>query len=158
MLDAYYTGFGPELDALFARPGIGWHYEAGMQIVRLILAGVFDRFPNLQIITGHWGEVVLFYLERLDLLSAPARLPRKVHEYVQQHVFLKPSGLFSLRYLRWSMELVGPERLLLVTDYPFVPTVRKSMRNFLKKADLNEIDTLNVASGSWDRLCGRILR
>ncbi len=60
VLDAYYTGFGPATDALFARPGIGWHYEAGMQIVRLVLAGVFDRFPNLQIITGHWGEVVLF--------------------------------------------------------------------------------------------------
>jgi hypothetical protein len=40
--------------------GIGWHYETGMQILRLIfLSGVFDRFPNLQIITGHWGEVVV---------------------------------------------------------------------------------------------------
>jgi predicted TIM-barrel fold metal-dependent hydrolase len=31
--------------------------------LRLVLAGVFDRFPDLQLITGHWGEVVLFYLD-----------------------------------------------------------------------------------------------
>ncbi len=57
--DAYYTGFGDNVDSLFAMAGIGWHYETGMQIVRMILSGVFDRFPELQIVTGHWGEVVL---------------------------------------------------------------------------------------------------
>ena len=80
MLNAYYTGFGDEMESLFARAGIGWHYETGIQIMQLILAGVFDRFPNLQIITGHWGEVALFYLDRIDLMSS-AKLPRKVSEY-----------------------------------------------------------------------------
>ena len=158
VLDAYYTGFGQEVDALFARPGIGWHYEAGMQIVRLVLAGVFDRFPNLQIITGHWGEVILFYLERLDLLSKPARLPRKVSEYVQQHVSVTPSGLFSQRYLCWALEVLGPEHILLATDYPFVPTTQGGSHKFLEQANLNEENTLKIASGNWDRLCANIRR
>ena len=67
VVNACYAGLDSQVSALFARPGIGWHYEAGIQIVRMVLAGVFDRFPDLRIITGHWGEVVLFYLDRLDL-------------------------------------------------------------------------------------------
>jgi predicted TIM-barrel fold metal-dependent hydrolase len=53
--DVYYAGFGDAVDLAFATYGLGWHYEAGIQFVRLALAGVFDRFPNLQIILGHWG-------------------------------------------------------------------------------------------------------
>jgi uncharacterized protein len=61
---AYYSGFAPEVDAAFAMYGLGWHYDAGIQFIRLMLAGTFDRLPGLQVILGHWGEVVLFYAER----------------------------------------------------------------------------------------------
>ena len=67
--DAYYSGFDDRIDLILATGGIGWHFETGVQFIRLILAGVFDRHPDLQIILGHWGEVVLFYLERLKLLA-----------------------------------------------------------------------------------------
>jgi uncharacterized protein len=58
--DAYYSGISPEIDAALATYGLGWHYDAGIQFVRLLLAGHFDRLPNLQLILGHWGELVLF--------------------------------------------------------------------------------------------------
>ena len=67
--DIYYSGFDAQVDLAFSTYGLGWHYEAGIQFVRLVLARVFDRFPNLQIILGHWGEVILFYLERLASLK-----------------------------------------------------------------------------------------
>jgi uncharacterized protein len=50
---------------MLATAGLGWHYDAGIQFVRLLLSGMFDRLPNLQVILGHWGELVLFYTERL---------------------------------------------------------------------------------------------
>ncbi len=105
VINAYYAGFDEELDSFFARAGLGWHYETGIQIVLLILAGAFERFPNLKIITGHWGEVMLFYLDRSDLLSSPAKLPRKVSEYVRQHIYVTASGMFSHRYLQWAIEV-----------------------------------------------------
>ena len=70
---AYYDGFGAEVDAAFATHGVGWHYETGVQILRLILAGVFDRFPELQMTTGHWGELILFFLDRIDQLAEAAK-------------------------------------------------------------------------------------
>lgn len=158
VLDAYYTGFGGAVDSLFARGGIGWHYEAGVQILRLILAGAFDRFPGLQIITGHWGEVMLFYLDRIDLLARVTKLPRKISEYVQQHVFVTPSGLFSQRYLRWAIEVVGVDHILMSTDYPFELAVNGGARAFLQQAQLTDEERTKIASGNWERLCTGIQR
>lgn len=96
VVDAYYKGFEGLTDFLFARSGIGWHYETGVQIVRMALAGVFDRFPDLQVVIGHMGEVVLFYLNRLDRMSLSTKSPRTMSEYFQHHVYVTPSGLFSV--------------------------------------------------------------
>jgi len=152
VLDACYSGFGTEIDALFARPAIGWHYEAGIQIVRLVLSGVFDRFPNLQIVTGHWGEVVLFYLDRIDLITAPARLPRRISEYFQQHVSVTASGILSQRYLRWAVEVLGPDRILFSADYPYASLPQGGARTFLEAARLSDQDRNKIASGNWEAL------
>ncbi len=65
--------------------GLGWHDEAGLQFVRLVLAGVFDRFPGLQVILGHWGEVVLFHLERMVGFDRAAKLKRPFADYARQN-------------------------------------------------------------------------
>jgi uncharacterized protein len=82
---------------------LGWHYEAGIQFVRLMLAGVFDRLPDLQIILGHWGEVVLFYLERLNSLARVAKQQRPVADYIQQNLYVTPSGMWNQL---WRVPLV----------------------------------------------------
>ena len=41
--------------------GWGWHNEAGIHVLRMILSGVFDRNKDLQVISGHWGEMVPFF-------------------------------------------------------------------------------------------------
>lgn len=43
-----------------ATGAFGRHYDTGPTVLRMIIAGVFDRFPGLQLVLGHWGEVVLF--------------------------------------------------------------------------------------------------
>ena len=62
---------------------MGGHYGTGVQLLRLILAGVFDRFPNLQVIMGHWDEMVLFFLDRIDRMTGITHLERPVTEYVR---------------------------------------------------------------------------
>jgi predicted TIM-barrel fold metal-dependent hydrolase len=154
----YYSGFGDVVDTAFATHGVGWHYDTGVQLLRLILAGVFDRFPGLQLILGHWGEMVPFYLDRIDHLSLVAGLERSVSEYVASHVHLTPGGVFSQRYLRWALEVVGPERIMFAADYPFAPTDDGVARRFLDDADLTEVDRAAIASGNWERLTAGIRR
>ena len=84
VINSYYSGFSEQVDLAFSTFGLGWHYEAGIQFMRMILAGVFDEFPELQIILGHWGEVVLFYTERFGSLSRVAKLKHPVVEYANR--------------------------------------------------------------------------
>jgi predicted TIM-barrel fold metal-dependent hydrolase len=150
--DVYYSGFGDAVDTAFATFGLGWHYEAGIQFVRLILAGVFDAYPTLQIILGHWGEVVLFYLERLNSLARVATLQRPIAEYFRQNLYVTPSGMWSQAYLQRSLELVGPERILFSTDYPYQYKPGKPGRIFLEETALSAEQKELFAHGNWDRL------
>ncbi|MET0704340.1 MAG: amidohydrolase family protein [Mycobacterium sp.] len=154
----YYNGFGDVVDAAFATHGVGWHYDAGVQLLRLILAGVFDRFPGLQLIMGHWGEMVPFYLDRIDRMSPVAGLKRSISEYVGTNVYVTPGGVFSQRYLRWALEVVGTERIMFAADYPFVPTDGGVARRFLLDADITEGQREAIASGNWERLRAGIRR
>lgn len=117
--EAYYSGFSPAIDAAFATFGVGWHYDAGVQFLRMIIAGVFNRFPDLQVIIGHWGELVLFFLERIQHLADAAQLQRTLIEYVRSNLYVAPSGILSDRYLHWAIEVAGVDRILFSTDYPF---------------------------------------
>jgi uncharacterized protein len=156
---ALYSGFGDAIDAAFAGYGIGWHYEPGLQFLRLALAGVFDRFPDLQILLGHWGEVVLFYLDKADGLAVEARLPRPFSEYVRRNAYITPGGVYSQRYLRWAAEIVGAERILFATDYPYRPAGPDGgVEHFLQTAGLDRADLERIAGGNWDALVARIRR
>lgn len=155
---AYYGGFSELVDGAFATHRLGWHYETGVQLVRLVLSGAFDRFPDLRVVLGHWGEVVVFYLERLELLATFAKLPLTLTEYVHRHVFVAPGGMFSQRYLRWAIDVMGVDRILLSTDYPFEPAPPGGARRFLADAELSDAQREQIASGNWERLCGAIRR
>jgi uncharacterized protein len=156
--DALYGGFGEPIDTLFATSGIGWHYESGVQFLRLALAGVFDRFPDLQVVLGHWGEVVLFYLDRTDWLATQAKLPQTFSEYVRHNAYITPGGVYSQRYLRWAVDLVGVERILFATDYPYRPGPDGGVEHFLQATGLDRADQERIANGNWEALVAGIRR
>ncbi len=152
---ALYGGFGEQVDTAFATFGLGWHFEAGIQFVRLILGGVFDRFPHLQIILGHWGEVVLFYLERLKSLARVAKLELPVEQYFQRNLYVTSSGMWSRTYLERALEIVGPERILFSTDYPYQYRPGQPGRSFLLDTDLSQEAREAFGHGNWEKLTSR---
>jgi len=153
---AYYSGFTPEVDAAFSTYAIGWHYDAGIQFLRLVLAGAFDRMPDLQVILGHWGELVLFYAERLAAMDHVSGLFHPLATYLRQNLYVTASGMFSPTYLRRAVEIVGTDRILFSTDYPYQYRVGRDARRFLEQAPLTEQDKLKFANGNWERLTGQV--
>ena len=153
--DIYYSGFDEFTDLAFSTFGLGWHYEAGIQFVRLVLAKVFDRFPNLQIILGHWGEVILFYAERLASLSRAAKLDKPFIDYIRQNLYVTASGMFSHSYLQRSVEIIGIDRILFSADYPYQYRQGRDARNFLEETELSKQDKEKFAFANWERLTKR---
>lgn len=152
--DVYYSGFNDNVNLALSTYGLGWHYEAGMQFVRLVVAGVFDHFPNLQIILGHWGEVILFYVERLASLSKAAKLNKPFIDYVRQNLYVTASGMYSHSCLKRTVDIIGTDRILFSADYPYQYRPGRDARNFLEKVELNEVDKEKFAFTNWERLIG----
>lgn len=149
---AYYSGFTPEVDEAFAMYGLGWHYDAGIQFVRLVLSGLFDRLPGLQVILGHWGEVVLFYAERLAAMDHVSGLEHPIATYLRRNLYVTASGMFSPDYLRRAAAIVGTDRLLFSTDYPYQYRPGGDARRFLAECGLDEAEQQAFAHGNWQRL------
>jgi predicted TIM-barrel fold metal-dependent hydrolase len=149
---AYYSGFTPEVDAAFAMYGLGWHYDAGIQFIRLVLAGTFDRLPGLQLILGHWGEVVLFYAERLAVMDRVSGLKHSIATYLRRNLYVTASGMFLPDYLARAAKVVGMDRLLFSTDFPYQYRPGGDARRFLAECGLDETDKAGFAHGNWLRL------
>jgi predicted TIM-barrel fold metal-dependent hydrolase len=152
--DTYYSGFTPEVDAAFAAYGLGWHYDAGVQFVRLILSGTFDRLPELQLILGHWGELVLFYAERLAAMDRVSGLAHPIAFYLRRNLYVTASGIFLPEYLRRAAAVVGPDRLLFSTDFPYQYRAGQDARRFLDGCGLDDGAKAGFAHGNWLRLTG----
>lgn len=152
---AYYSGLGYEVDAALATFGMGWHYDAGMQFVRLVASGTLDLLPNLQLILGHWGEVVLFYSERLSALDRVANLDLPFADYLRRNLHITASGMFSRDYLQRAASIVGTDRLLFSTDYPYQYRPGRDARRFIDDCGLTGEDLAAFAHGNWERLTAR---
>ena len=151
--DVYYSGFGEELDMVFSTGGWGWHLDTAVTVLRLILAGTFDRYPNLQFILGHWGEMVAFYLQRADIMSTYAKgLQKSVVEYYQQHFYLTGSGIYHTPYLLEAIQVMGIDRIMYSTDYPFQYHSDGTARHFLENAPLSDEDKAKIAYRNAERL------
>lgn len=138
--EACYTGFSDIVSTRFACSAWGWHADDGVQLIRLILAGVFDRHPGLTVIAGHWGEFVPFYLERLEtaLPKMITGLQKEFSEYFQTSIYITPSGMFNQAQLDFCVKTVGIDRLIFSVDYPFISN--EGARNFIEQAELSEED------------------
>ena len=123
--------------------------------MRLAAAGISDELPGLQIILGHWGEMVLFYLERTAaILSRALELERSLDEYARRNLHVTASGMWSEPYLRRCLEIVGPDRLLFSTDFPYQYRLGGEPRRFIDTVDLDAGARCGLAFANWEQLTG----
>ena len=136
--EACYAGFEPMTNLMLATGGWGWHAEAGLAALRLILAGTFDRHPDLQLILGHWGEMLVPFADRADALTKTTHLERPVGDYITGNVYVTAGGVFSHRMLRQNLDVLGPDRIMIGVDDPFSSTLgqkgKKQVRSQRKAA------------------------
>src|SRR5271170_3153803 len=146
--DAAYRGLGPLVDLGLATFGWGWHLEAGLSALRLILRGTFDRHPDLQLVLGHWGEMLLFWMDRADSLSGVARhLERRVSDYIKTNIHITSSGMLQERLLRHTLDFTSTDQVLFSTDYPFHQPSAAAVRQFFD-AIPDPTDRAKIASGN----------
>lgn len=132
--------------------GWGWHMENCLHSLRLVLAGVFDKFPNLQIIIGHMGEGIPFYLDRADKKMAygTSHLKKSIKEYFLSNFYITTSGFFSNETLNCALDVFGSDRIIFAIDYPY--STNKEGIEFLNSANLSEEDFEKISYKNVEKL------
>lgn len=149
---AYYADLDDVVSARLSLFGWGWHHEAGLQILRMILAGVFDKFPKLQLLAGHWGEMVPFFLSRLDqaLPQSVTKLDRTITDTFKQNVYVTPSGIFDYPQLKFCIEVLSADRIIHSVDFPFIGN--EGAKPFIENAPISDKEKELVAHGNAEKL------
>ena len=107
----------------------GFGVETGLHLLRIIISGAFDRFPNLRIIVGHLGEALPFWLYRIDHMHGAAvksgRHPRikplqkKPSDYMRENIYITSSGMPWAPAIKFTQDVLGMDRVMYAMDYPY---------------------------------------
>jgi 5-carboxyvanillate decarboxylase len=111
----------------------GFAIETSLHLLRIIFAGVFDRFPRLRLVVGHLGEGLPYWFFRIDFFHAAnvasgryanvKKLKKKPSEYIKDSVWVTTSGMAWEPPILYCQKVLGVDRVLYAMDYPyqFVP-------------------------------------
>lgn len=100
-----------------------WNMEMSAHFLRLVFAGVFDRFPRLKIVLGHMGETLPYVLWRLDsraeLITGKRPLAMKPSDYLKRNLYVTTSGQCDDVPLIAAISALGVGHVLFSVDYPY---------------------------------------
>lgn len=101
-------------------------YETSTHAVRLMLSGLFDRHPTLQVILGHLGEGLPFLLPRMQHRldeqregAKGSKAKRRPSYYFANNFHVTTSGHFHTKPFIEAIEQIGADRVLFSVDYPY---------------------------------------
>lgn len=129
--------------------GVGYAYDTATTLLRLMYNGTFDRLPELQIIIGHLGEGLPFFLNRLVTKERDGVLPKRESEkrdaavnqkslwhYFRNNIFVTNSSNFSIPAFTCAKDVLGLDRMLFGSDYPYENL--ETAVEFTKNCGLND--------------------
>ena len=131
---------------------LGWPYETSVAMARLVFSGLFDRFPNLKIITHHMGAMIPYFEGRVgpgwdqlgtrtsdeDLGALLKTLKKRPLDYFKQ--FYADTALFgSLSGTKCGLDFFGVDQVLFASDFPFDPEAGMYIRDTIRIIEQLEI-------------------
>lgn len=138
------------------RAAWGWAFETGSHALRVILAGVFDRFPGASVMVGHMGELLPYSLARLDdrydFYVADPPIEHPPSHYVKRNVWVTTSGVNDEDPLRCAMAALGADRVLFAVDYPYQRNTDAVA--FIDAVDITDEERALICHGNAERVLG----
>ena len=113
----------------------GWPYETSAAMSRLVFSGLFDRHPNIKIITHHGGAMIPFFEGRVgygwdqlgkrtsdvDYTVLLKSMKQRPVDYFKN--YYADTALFgALSGTKCSLDFFGADKMLFASDMPFEPT------------------------------------
>ncbi len=150
VLKIYYGDYTKDFPS-FTRAGWGYTVETATLAIRMVLSGVFDKYPKLKIILGHLGETLPFLVWRVDhALARPGQKSMSFRDIFCNNFYVTTSGNFSNPALLCCVMEMGIDHILYAVDWPFVMNPPGS--KWMEGVPLCDEDKAKILSGNAKRL------
>ena len=141
----------------------GWPYETSVAMTRLVYWGLYDRHPDIKIITHHMGGMIPFFEGRIgpgmevlgqrttdeDYSEVLSSLKRPHLEYFK--LFYGDTAMFGSNLgIKCGLEFFGIDQAVFSTDCPFAPVAETFQA--IDRLGLEEADRKKLMSGNAARL------
>jgi aminocarboxymuconate-semialdehyde decarboxylase len=113
---------------------LGWPYETSVAMARMVFSGLFERLPDMRLITHHCGAMIPFFAGRCETLWAQlgSRTADENYDDLLKRMAKKPIEYFKMFYadtvlggsapaLRCGLDFFGADRVVFASDCPFDP-------------------------------------
>ena len=146
----------------------GWPYETSAFMARMVFSQMFEKLPNLKIITHHLGAMAPFFVDRIGygMDQFGSRTTDEDYEGLLKRMKKRPLDFFRMFYgdtsvngsasaIRCGLDFFGVDHVLFGTDCPFDPeggplfireTIKTLDRMALKPLDRRKIYFGNAIS------------
>lgn len=150
----YYAGLPPEVEACLSTSGWGWHSETAMHVLRMVVGGVFEELPELKLIVGHMGEGLPFHLDRIEAMLTPTvnGHSQTVAETLRRNLHITTSGYNTAPPLLCAIAAFGVDHVMFSVDHPFASSDQATA--FLRSAPVSESELELIAHGNAESLLG----
>jgi aminocarboxymuconate-semialdehyde decarboxylase len=127
--------------------------DSTVTLARLLYAGIPAHYPGARLVVAHGGAALPYVLGRLvrNHLINPDVTADPLESFARLYF---DSVVFDPDALGFLVGKVGPERVLLGSDYPF-PIGDLTPRQVVDRADLKDTDRAEILGGAADRLLAR---
>ena len=148
---------------------LGWPYETSVAMSRMVFSGLFEKLPQIRIITHHCGAMIPFFSGRAETLWAQlgSRSADENYEELLKSMKKKPIEYFKMFYadtvlggsasaLRCGLDFFGADRVVFASDCPFDPEggpmfIREGIRS-VEDLNLPEADKRKIYFGNAMKL------
>lgn len=126
-----------------------WEYELSQAMYQLVLAGIFEDYPQLKVIAHHAGAMVPFFAGRINHILTAQQAADFKRFYVDTAILGNPAAL------RLTLDYYGVDHVLFGTDAPFgiLPAGATTViQDALVECDLTPAQLAQVNAGNYQRL------
>jgi aminocarboxymuconate-semialdehyde decarboxylase len=148
---------GDRLTHFYLNNVLGNPLETTLALHNLIFSGTLARFPELKLMAVHGGGYLPGYSGRIDHAwgarkDSHADLPLPPTTYLRQ-VYLD-TVVFSYHQLAYLIDVFGPDRILMGTDYPFDMAEYNPVGHVAGVQGMDELTLAQIAGGNAIRVLG----
>lgn len=157
------VGFGEErVNVYRLASSVGRPFDNCLALARLIVCGIYERFPNLKIVASHLGGGICEIIGRMDYAYELGDEVYFLGDYEPLMITRKPSEYLSMMWmdttcyhtpaLRCAADTVGPDRLVMGSDSPMLLALKQQAIDVVREAGFSDADQAMVLGGTAAKL------